>query len=254
MKRVISSILIAATVLTILLTLSSCSLGYRYDNASKYTAGGASISALVTELDINWISGNVKIEAYDGEEIIFSEESDRELDTKKQLHYYLDGTTLYIKYAKSGIISSNFPTKALTVMLPSTLICDLEIETVSSDVYVDYHSFDEISIESVSGIVDLNINNAGSLSLETVSGNIDLSVFNYISPCEIESVSGNITVFLPTDTDFSLEYDTVSGKLQNSFASQYSNGKIIYTAGTSEYSSSFEIETVSGNVEIAPLP
>ena len=46
-------------------------------DANHYTMGGASFAnADVTELTIDWVSGTVTIEAYDGSEVVISETSE----------------------------------------------------------------------------------------------------------------------------------------------------------------------------------
>lgn len=255
MKRAVYITLTVVVVISAMLLCTSCLSIYSYDNGEKYTAGGASISEAVTEIDIGWVNGNVKIEVYDGEEIVFNEETDGVLETQKQLHYFLDGTTLYLQYAKSGIRSTSldFGKKDLTVMIPKDRVYDLSIESVSSDINIIANNFDELEIETVSGYTSINMNSAEMVELNTVSGNVSLSLQG-MTAAEIYSVSGNIELYLNKENSFYLDHETVSGNLNISFETITYEDRILYSGETPSYEASgFEIETVSGNIDISPL-
>lgn len=257
MKRVASITLTVVMLISVVLLCSSCFSIYRYDNGDRYKAGGASIGELVTRIDIGWVAGEVRIEAYDGDVITFREETTNELEEKRQLHYFLDGTTLYLQYAKSGITNTTagFGEKKLIVMIPKDNVYDLDVETVSSDIYIDaQNDFNEVDIETVSGYSRININHSNTMDFETVSGNVSLSLYSCAAPCKIDSVSGNVELFVRKENGFVLECETVSGVFESEVAVQQTMGQYIYK-GTDANGiiNHFEIETVSGNVDVFPL-
>ena len=76
-------------------------------------------------------------------------------------------------------------------------------------------------------------------------------MYSCAAPCKIDSVSGNVELLLNRENGFVLEYETVSGILESEVATQQTMGQFIYT-GTEAHGimNRFEIETVSGNVDI----
>ena len=95
-------IVLCAVIITSTGIFGSAGIG-TYANADKYTAGGTEITDRVRNLDVNWTSGKV-ILAYHAEETVTLEESaKRSLPDDEQMHWWLDGNTLHVQYAKAGI-------------------------------------------------------------------------------------------------------------------------------------------------------
>ncbi len=252
MKKV-SLFIVIITVITLLaLSLTSCQISYKYDDALKYTAGGASISAPVDEIEIDWLTCKVEIEQYDGDEIIFKDESEHEIREDEQLHYYLDGSTLKIKYAKSGVIRIKNEYKTLVLMMPRQGAYDIEVNTVSANVYVNAPDMElkEMSVNTVSGNVEINSIIRDELSVATVSGDVSVKTSGSLNPCEIETVSGNVKFELPRDASFVVEYDTVSGSIENDFQATQKGNQLIYAAGVGSTTTYIEVDTVSGNITL----
>lgn len=255
MKKV-SLFIVIITVITLLtLSLTSCQISYSYDDALKYTAGGASISAPVAEIEIDWLTCKVEIEQYDGDEIIFKDESEHEIRESEQLHYYLDGTTLKIKYAKSGVVQIKNEYKTLVLMVPKQGAYDIEVNTVSANVYVNAPDMElkEMSVNTVSGNVEINSIIRDELSVATVSGDVSVKTSDNVNPCEIETVSGNVKFELPSDTSFVVEYNTVSGSIENDFQATQKGNQLIHAAGVGSTTTYIEVDTVSGNITLIPL-
>ena len=258
---------------------------YRYDHSGMYSAGDATLEDTVRYLDISWISGDVVIEYHDGAEVMAEEKSDHSLTDDEIMRYWLDGETLHIKYMASGVYKNMPKDKELIVKLPAdSNLMDVEIETVSADMEIIAIKTNDLDIETVSGnilfedlaiIREAEISNvsgmikgtlsANEFSFENVSGNIEISCKdvreisasnvsgNVIVLCEIapedldiETVSGNASVFLPKDCEFSVKFASVSGKLDSDFPMTV-KGKI-YSFGISDLE--YEIETVSGDAAL----
>ena len=100
---VLAAILCLSLLLSLVISAVSCGTNFFYQNSDKYTVGGASLSHPISAIDIEWISGHVNVKySNDGEnEVVFSESYDKKLDDDLLLHYWLDGTTLRIKFAAS---------------------------------------------------------------------------------------------------------------------------------------------------------
>ena len=266
---------------------------YTYENAAQYTAGGGTLytrDTTVHKLDIDWRSGSVTIGLHDEDYVSITEDNAPALGSGNALHYWLDGDTLRIRFAKSGHLgTTSLRDKDLTVLLPrETILRNLSIETVSADISLQDITADDFELESVSGNMELldasfsdemdaetvsgnvsisSAGNVGSLDVETTSGIISAAAQSFDS-IDLSSVSGKITV--KTDSlrrESSLE--SVSGKVELYLASDGFTARISTISGAvhSDYPCSkadniyicgsggpeLDIETVSGNVELFSL-
>ncbi|MBE6619959.1 MAG: DUF4097 domain-containing protein [Ruminococcaceae bacterium] len=210
---------------------------YRYKNADRYTAGNAEFSDQVTSLDIDWISGSVTVLSYDGDTVRIREDGDI-IDPDYQVHWFLGGGKLHIKYTASKFFFRTPQNKNLTVEIPSGMaryLSSVEIDVVSASVELREIKTNELKLESVSGGINLEKIAANSLNLDTVSGAITAT---------------NLNVPL-------IDVDTVSGEI--SLSGQIGQGSVDTTSGDVTLSSNFpfealDLETVSGDVTlICPL-
>lgn len=125
-----------------------------------------------------------------------------------------------------------------------------EISTTSGDVYGDIYS-KEVKISSTSGDIQMNnLEETEALALNTISGGIWASAYNLAAQkINIGTVSGYVSLSLPSDLGFTLNYATVSGEINvSSF-----NGGIRNKSGTYTYNGGgceIEVNTTSGDVEI----
>ena len=125
---------------------------------------------------------------------------------------------------------------------------ELDLGTTSGDLWGTVVS-DDLKAGSISG--DITLNTSGTMetaSLKTTSGYIQLYVEdNAAQSIGASAVSGDITLGLPYDIGFTLDYSTVSGSLNsNGFDMAQRDGKYVYNGGGCE----IEVETVSGNLDL----
>ena len=191
---------------------------YTYSNSSKYKAGNAEIDGdKVSDLEIDWLDGNIKVEVYDGNKVQLSEVSSRSLKENEKLHYYNDHGTLRVEYKKSerrlfslGIKRAN---KELTVRLPESTAKKLgllNIDTISSDTEVSDITTEHIRLDSTSGNFILNDCTAEKLIMSSTSGNLKGENLIVSDKINADTTSGNATL----KGDFGhVEFDTVSGEL-----------------------------------------
>jgi len=222
-----------------------------YDNYDEtyYAAGTADIDAdLVQNIDIDWVSGSVSLEYYDGDTISVTE--NQQSEDKYNLRYRVNNGTLDIKYMKSNAYKhkANFSfTKELTILLPlEKTLNSIDIETVSASVHSDI-AVNEFDAETVSG----NINANGILSTadaESVSGNITLACPQDFNEISTGSVSGETTITLPKSINgFYIRASSVSGRVNAAdFGISGKASDYTYGAGSSEIS----FDSVSGNLNI----
>lgn len=246
----------------------------QYANASQYKTGNASLEAdALKRLKINWLDGTIQVLPYEGEHIVIEETSSGTLDKKEQLHYYWKQNTLIIQYRENSFFSfgKSSNNKNLTVRIPTKLcgeLSELSIDCTSSEVHLNGLHTNILKLDSVSGnftATDMFVAKDGSLN--TVSGNINVSgeiqkmdvdtvsgdcrLTSAISPRELEfdSTSGDIFLQIPESSDFTFEFDSVSGDMNSHFSTIQKEDFYLCGKGTAQY----EADTVSGDITIQPI-
>ncbi len=221
-----------------------------YDDAEKYTAGGGEVVGIVEELDIEWVSGDIGIEIYDGTAVVI-EESANTTDEKLCVHWYNDGGTLKIRFAESGTHNMSNVVKDLTVKLPKkTLLDKLEIDAVSADMKLDGLFGKELELVTVSGKIEGVALSFDKIEVESVSGNVELALADACVPKAIDcdSVSGNVTLRLPSDAGFTAEIDSVSGDFRSNFATVAEGKNKFRAAGQGD--TEISLDSVSGDLHV----
>lgn len=195
------------------------------DADDSYTMGGAELSTDgIESIDIEWVDGNVDVEYYDGDIIVFTEDK---ASASNEMCYKIDDRTLciceYKNSVKKGV--SSMKSKDLSVKIPSDFATD------------------EFSLEVVSATVNATDLNTRSVDVETVSGTANLTFATQPKKIDAESVSGDVNLNMPKDiTGYSVEKESVSGSLRaNGFDNKSSFGDG-YTK--------INFESVSGNLII----
>lgn len=145
----------------------------KYDHAALYNPGNVPVSDAVKTLEIDWISGSVSIESYDGTELLFNELSDSSLSEATTMHYWIEnGRCLHIRFAKSGATFKKLD-KFLMVKVPAAWKLEkMEIDNVSADVDVVGVSCDEIELDNVSANVEIRNAAVDKLAVNIVSGSL----------------------------------------------------------------------------------
>lgn len=261
MKKPIMILLLIA----LCLLLSCCSINaYKYPDSRRYTAGAANVNGRIENIDVSWIDGSVTIAYHSGNDVRLSETSDRNLDREDELHWWLDGDTLYVKYAESGIHLTRSLNKRLTVLLPEGMKLDtlkingvsadveaeaiaadaVEVNNVSGGVRMDVIRAKTVKVDTVSGVVEMGADNVTTMKVNTVSGRVELRFAREAEDLSVNTVSGNVEITLPRNADVTAKIHTVSGSV-NSDLPMNRDGKS-YTCGNGRYD--IDVETVSGNV------
>lgn len=256
--------------------------GYSGDGSGSYQIPAAGIE----NLDIEWISGRVELQIWDGEEIYIAETSKRQLNEKNSLRYKVSGDTLKIRFRKNGILFGSLPEKDLQLMLPKRLaqalkkvqvdavsakieVNDLQAEemhyeTTSGAIHLLGAGAKEIEVDTVSGYLDLEAAQAAEVDISTVSGETQLEgafgvihasgvsgqirVQSSVCPDRVSAstVSGGITLVIPENEGFSVSFDRVSGEFSSDFPITLNEGEGSYKNGGAD----FNVDTVSGNFSI----
>lgn len=219
----------------------------------------------IRDINIEWVSGTVIIEAGEGDDIVFAESSTSELEEVEKLTYTLRNGELTITFAQQGLKTFS-KTKNLTVQLPAELVLnEIEVDTVSAAVEISggtaielnlestsgnflvNGSFGKVSAETISGEVTLE-GSFASIEVDTTSGNLTVEESGTLAKLDVETVSGDVELSLPATAAFDLHYETASGELDSGgFALKQTSGEN-YTVGGG--GNRFEVETVSGNLTL----
>ena len=179
-------------------------------DAILYTMGGATFTPSdVKELNIDWVSDAVTIEAYDGTEVVISETSNRALTDSTTMHYYLapDGT-LHIRFGIPGLRkrANSLPDKQLLVRVPRSMrLGKVEVNGVGQSVRMDSVLCHAVEINSVSRQIKLNECEIDEIEVNGVSVNLEATFSKMPKEMELNNVSGTVVLYVPEDAGIALE-------------------------------------------------
>ena len=100
-----------------------------YDNAQKYSIGDFEYQAAdVKKVEVHWETGAIEVIQSSEDSLSVAETQPAETDAEK-MHYYLDGTTLKIRFCASDYDKKiNSKNKNLKVEVPENVALDIESE------------------------------------------------------------------------------------------------------------------------------
>lgn len=193
MKRRWLSGMLAATLLFSGFGCSLITHVTRYANADKYTAGAFTYDAAsVKRIELDWAAGDVTLKNGTGT-LSVSESGGENLSTSERLHWWLDGTTLRIKYCESGfshvIRSKN---KHLTLELPETV--DLKINIASGSVRAETLTVATLDLNTASGGVDVTTLTCNETKIDSASGGVRIGTAAVKNALRADLASGGFTV------------------------------------------------------------
>lgn len=219
----------------------------------------------IDRLKIAWAAGKIVLVPTEGDEISVTEEL---LDGDKTMVLKKDGSTLYVEFCEDGIalnFGSNNLKKNLYISVPQDWECrELEIDAASATVQAEHLTIEEVESSTASGSHTFTECTVEKLKVETVSGNLgftgsldkldfngvsaqaDLVLRNRPKSIKLESVSGDLNLTLPEGCGFTVDKDTVSGRVSSELETVEKNGKIVHGDGSCE----IEVEGVSSSVYI----
>lgn len=210
------AIVICVVVIAVAVVLSVSGLfgwnGSVFANAERYTAGDAVVTGNVKNLDIHWTSGKVRLAYHSGSGVELRETSDRPIGDDLKMRWWLDGDTLRVQYAKSGLRMLFGQQKELTVTLPEGItLGSVNIEATSADVDVPDLRAEDVNMTLTSGNVRA-VAETARVSAGTTSGEINLEVRGRAEAVSAGSTSGNIR--LTTGEADAVSVHATSGDIQ----------------------------------------
>lgn len=224
-------------------------------------------SSGVREIEIEWVSGTISLQAADVEEIQFSESEVS--DAKYAAQWKQKDGKLAIQFCEEktfhGFNSWNDLSKDLTVLVPRDWVCDsleidaasaslqvcdmtireVEVDTASGDCLFENCTVDELDLDTASGDVRFN-GTLNSLDCDAASAGFYAVLDNVPNRISMDSMSGTLDITLPPEAGFTLSMDTVSGDFTSDFPTTSRNGSHICGDGKCRIS----VEGMSGDVVI----
>jgi DUF4097 and DUF4098 domain-containing protein YvlB len=146
----------------------------------------------------------------------------------------------------------------LEISVPKRYIGKLSINGVSSDITLESHDYKELSLTTVSGNIKASDVRAiaGDLDIHSTSGDVALNFTKTPSNITVETVSGNVNIKIPADSEFILNSDSISGDITSDFPITLTKSdadgieqKLIGTIGSDK--NIIRAHTVSGDINIA---
>lgn len=235
-----------------------------YENAEKYQSGNFTYAAAdVTEIEIDWIAGEINVVQVDAETLSVSEKYVAK-EEEKRVHYYLDDGVLNIKFCKSGLKGSiNERDKKLTVEIPENVYLDintisspvemgdvsfsgLEVATISGKVEMGNVQSNTVNVETVSGNIIMDETSATVLDLKSTSGNIQTTLVTAMT-ADIENISGNVAIALRENLGTTLKMSMISGRFSSKLDYKQSGTRVEFYGGGSN---NVRVDLISGNLTV----
>lgn len=244
------------------LTIGALSIG---NSASRGTTSASQSfhASEIQSMKIDWVDGSVSIRQDTGDTLRYTVTGS---DADRTAYSLKDGK-LSISATESSVL--NFGSHRgtdLTVLIPEGWMPqELSIESISAPIQIENLKGTELDVDTVSGVIELKdvradelslstisakitcSGTAQDLSLETTSGNCTLELTECPEKIDLDSISGNLELFLPKAAGFILRLDTVSGKFRSDFDYSIPKGDT-YVSG--DGSCTVSADTVSGDIDI----
>ena len=193
----ITLLIICLIVMAIFSGTSVLSIGVgTYEHADQYRAGDTTVTSAVENLEVDWTEGALNIVFHEGSGIAVSETAKKTLTDDTRLHWWLDGATLRIHYAKSGLIINENLEKKLTISLPEGLVLNkADIGGTSADIIISALAADDMILGSTSGDIRALVA-AKKLNASSTSGSLDITQRGGSDSVTLHSTSGSVNASL----------------------------------------------------------
>lgn len=212
--------------------LTGCSFGninfmnYKYDNADKYEAGDREIDDKITKINLDYASGNVTVKGTATDSVKVEETVNKDIDKDHQVHTWVDGNTLYIRYcASKDMLTFNGIEKSLEVTIPEAQDLDEFIINVSSgNIVLDNFTTDSLNSHASSGNTRIACS-AKTIEHKSSSGNVDLVQTGNTDSIKLKLSSGNLVLTQNGDCK-TFDIDSSSGKIEVHQTGNVGNARI----------------------------
>lgn len=174
--------------------LSVRGLSYDQKGYTVCLSGEERFSAKEVEaLKIEWLSGSVSVERYDGRDVVVRETASAKLTEDECLRYKLSGGTLSILPCANRV--NTLPIKELTVLIPQGLtLRSVDAGTTSASVQIlGLEVKGAIGADSVSGSLHAEDCLCAALSFSSTSGSQHILRTDVSGKVDLDSTSGSFS-------------------------------------------------------------
>ena len=234
-------------------TNGGINFGFDQKGYTVCTSGEESFAAAeVKSLDVDWISGAVNVEPWDGKTVVIREKADAALTEGQRMRWKLQNGELSVIFCANG--ETKVPDKTLTVLLPRELeLRDVDVDAVSAAITLtDLRVTGEINTDATSGSVRVTGCVCDQLDCDAVSGSVSISDTVVSGLIDADTTSGAVAV--SGGSCAALDTDTLSGGLTvegtaigGDVDADSGSGKVVVRASVS---GEVDVDTTSGEVEL----
>lgn len=161
----------------------------------------------VDEIRVEWISGLVRVQPYEGTDIKLDEMSNSDISEEYALRYKIADGKLTVRFCKKhtwyGVdaamlnLDEIIKPKELVVSVPRAMLesgeMDIQLDSVSNDAYISSAKLGKLDANSISGDIDIENITAKEMELDTVSGLINANDCA-AGTIKVVSISGEMTI------------------------------------------------------------
>ena len=153
--------------------------------------------------------------------------------------------TLAITSCTAGTLDANTVSGEVT-LTDISVSESMTVNTVSGGMELTGITAGELTLDTVSGGCKLG-GQAGELKANTISGNISASLRSVPEDVDMDSVSGALSLELPSSASFTVEHDSVSGSFECAFPTESVGGNRLRCGNGG---ADIRMETTSGSMSI----
>lgn len=220
----------------------------------------------ITHLDIEWAAGSILIQTGDVDRIQITEAG--QFDTDEALALRQTGSKLTIRYQEENVYFGfeSTTSKDLTVTVPRNWQGrSIEIDAAAAKVDLRYITVEEVEFNGASGACVFTECTVEELDVNTASGDVEFSGFlgklemdamsarfrGTFRSCprslEVDSMSGDVEIALPSNCGFTAQLDAMSGDFDTDFHVNQRDDRYIFGDGSCRVS----VSGMSGDIFIS---
>lgn len=204
-----------------------------FGEISEYASGNAELDVgSIKEIEVNWKSGDIILNEYDGDKIKIEEKSGKELNDNERLKYLSKNGKLIVRYDEyiNNETNSEMLNKELNIYIPKTnrhLINEVKLNTINSNIKIYTNNVDGVQVNSINGSINIS-GKYKTLEVDNASGNVGVNLSNSPKNIGINILNGNLILKIPENKGFLVENDIKNGNFECEFPLTMKGNYAIY--------------------------